>query len=307
MIEGDEVGLLVEDFAKRGVKLYHACQLKDFRTYLQAGGVPSRKVLEATGAYTAFDTDRQDKINGVWDKVFFNISDFGGTFATGYTGGDTKRPTSATPNAFGPILLVLSPDALTTAEDVAICLRSAGGQEFDRQADSLDLDQVGELFQGGTGSREASWQRKKAEIQTALRLDYSPSHPEISCSISDGVANLQYVKEVVVDPIHVGDRSLLELVSEAMARRGGPTPRSRSWIHASRTSVYNELTQIIAALSDRDLDRLRNNADAVLQEIANGVGASDALQEWAKACRSANLGWMFGRYACYLRRGTIGA
>jgi hypothetical protein len=47
MIRGEEVTRLVTHFKRRDLLLSHACQYIDFGSYLRAGGVPSRAVLEA--------------------------------------------------------------------------------------------------------------------------------------------------------------------------------------------------------------------------------------------------------------------
>ena len=66
--------------------------------------------------FTAFQSDADDRAHRVWDKVFFNLGDFGRPFAWG------RR---AIPNVYGPITLQFAPGALSEATDVAICLRSA--------------------------------------------------------------------------------------------------------------------------------------------------------------------------------------
>jgi hypothetical protein len=77
-----------------------------------------------TSLIARFDTDAQNHINGAWPKVFGNLCDFGHGFAVGHW----TEGKSPTPNPFGPILLVANPEILLNADDVAICLRSAGGR-----------------------------------------------------------------------------------------------------------------------------------------------------------------------------------
>ena len=84
--------------------MYHACQLRDFESYLKVGGIPSRQLLERRGlGFTAFDTDEQDHVNDVWSKVFLNLQDFGKLFDSGK---------DAVPNPYGPILIRVRPDVL---------------------------------------------------------------------------------------------------------------------------------------------------------------------------------------------------
>ena len=84
LLQGAELEKVVSLLDKRGVFFYHACQLKDFKTYVRIGGIPSRKLLETSGLpHTAFETDAADHDNGVWPKVFGNLTDFGLGFAWG--------------------------------------------------------------------------------------------------------------------------------------------------------------------------------------------------------------------------------
>ena len=138
MFSGSQLEELVERLRTRHVSLYHACQYQDFISYLKLGGVPSRQRLQQAGlSTTSFTTDRVDRENGVWNKVFVNLQDFGQTFARGHV---------ATPNPYGPLLLRLHPSALLEADDVAICLRSAGARGFNRERESLktvtDVDRL---------------------------------------------------------------------------------------------------------------------------------------------------------------------
>ena len=75
---------VVTELQRRNVKLYHACQLKDLKSYLQIGGIPSRSLLTSKNLpYTPFDTDKGDQQKGTWKLVFFNFSDFGYWFSQG--------------------------------------------------------------------------------------------------------------------------------------------------------------------------------------------------------------------------------
>jgi hypothetical protein len=120
MIRGPAIREIVGLLERRGASLWHACQYRDYQSYLELGGIPSRAILEQSGKYfTSFETDLTDHTNGVWDKVFVNLSDFGRSFAVGG---------KAVPNPYGPIVFRISPQSLHEAADVATCLRSAGGR-----------------------------------------------------------------------------------------------------------------------------------------------------------------------------------
>lgn len=139
MFNSEKIPSLVELFQKRNVYLYHACQYNDFCSYIKLGGVPSRKSVEdAKLTMTPFTTDNTDKQNGVWDKVFLNLEDFGKIFATGKPG---------VPTVYGPILFRFKPSASSYAFDVAICLGSAGTTGFNRSKESLEtVSEVDKLF-----------------------------------------------------------------------------------------------------------------------------------------------------------------
>ncbi len=103
------------------------------------GGVPSRNLLKESGLpFTSFDTDDVDQTNGVWEKVFFNFSDFGSGFANDGSG---------TPSPYGPICLVLEPSVLKQATDVSVTLRSSSATGFDREQEGLSLDDLPKIFE----------------------------------------------------------------------------------------------------------------------------------------------------------------
>jgi hypothetical protein len=82
LIEGADLSEIVDLLKNRGVNFFHACQFKDFNSYLDLQGLPCRQLLEENGsAYTPFTTDGRDRTNGVGDKVFGNFSDYGYVFA----------------------------------------------------------------------------------------------------------------------------------------------------------------------------------------------------------------------------------
>ena len=82
LIEGNDIGYLSNLFSDRNVFFYHACQLKDFRTYIQAVGIPLRNLMDGNqNDFTEFETDAADKENEVWNLMFGNLWDYGSTFA----------------------------------------------------------------------------------------------------------------------------------------------------------------------------------------------------------------------------------
>ncbi len=193
MISGNEIQSLVDLLLERNVSLYHACQLLDFESYLALGGIPSRALLEDKGLpFTPFDTDTNDKTNGVWDKVFGNLTEFGEIFANG-----KFWP----PTVYGPIQLQIKPSALLDASDVAICIRSAGGEEFNRELEALTIDEIDRTFYY---PRNVSFPRStQVKSQRLLAKEFGktkPQSPEISCSVSNQVLSAEYIIAAWVDP-----------------------------------------------------------------------------------------------------------
>ena len=183
--------------------LYHACQLIDFESYLHLGGIPSRALLESKQVkFTEFQTDATDRKNSVWDKVFVNLADFGESFARG---------DKSVPNPYGPILFQILPSALLEASDVAICLRSAGAQGFNREEEALrTVEEIDRLFLHPSNVHPPF---KKHLIKFGDKLeeefeDPNAQTPEISCTVSGGVLPIQKVRFVRVDPYTVSGQSL---------------------------------------------------------------------------------------------------
>ena len=97
---------LLAELKHRGrTTLHHACTLGSFRSYCALGAYRSRRaVTEASLPLTPQVSDEKDRELGVWNHLFLNIYD---------QHGDIHRGRSVTGiNKYGPILMVLSADAL---------------------------------------------------------------------------------------------------------------------------------------------------------------------------------------------------
>ena len=74
MLIGHQIPELVHLLKTREMCLYHACQYQDFISYFEVGGIPSRQLLEnSRKRFTAFETDRIDHENGVWNKDYYSL------------------------------------------------------------------------------------------------------------------------------------------------------------------------------------------------------------------------------------------
>ena len=288
MITEDNIAKVVELFKARQVNLYHACQLQDFEAYLNIGGIPSRNRLEnSKKEFTAFTTDEVDRENGVWDKVFVNLADFGRTFANG--GG-------ATPNTYGPILLIINPVALTEAKDVSITLRSAGARDFNRAKESLSsIEEIDRLFVNPVGS--SSLGITFVKFKEALQKDFNfplASNPEINCSFSEEFLSLNYVQSVVVDPYNFDGDLLLNLVAGLMKFQDFHRDLRRRYCKCyPRVALYNEILGVLI-----------EGVPSFLQMLASDKTSED-MKNWITQMQGFNLEYQFSRFATYLREGTI--
>jgi hypothetical protein len=284
VFSGSQVGELVELLETRGVLVHHACQYQDLVSYLALGGVPSRSFLQSAGLDTTpFTTDQIDRENRVWDKVFVNLQDYGRTFARGY---------AAVPNPYGPLLLRLRPSVLLEADDVAICLRSAGARGFDRERESLEtVADVNRLFWKPLGEGRAL---ELLKFRDGLRQEFGQAAQavEVSCTCKDGLLSFAKLVDVVADPYTIAGAPLAEWTLRAVADSGlGARVKNRkSKIDAG---IYDEIASLVGQHTPG------------LAELPN-LTANASLLGWAERIRAGGLEYQFVRYADYLRFGTLG-
>lgn len=274
---------IIQLFEKRQMALFHACQLVDFQTYLMLGGVPSRAHMEqAQLPFTKFETDMQDHENGVWDKVFVNLDDWGRIFTLGRAG---------VPNAYGPILFYLRPAALREASDVAITLRSAGGKGFNRERESLSsVEEVNRLFQY---SAEAGFDRSVTLKSTdELRRDFPNARevavPEINCTVKSGRLSTEYVIMALVDPYVINRQSLSNMVDEIRKQRGAQFKVRQRPCSVAVQKTYNELASLITTVTPS------------LQSLCHDANASEEMRDWTRKLLQGGQEYQFRRYARYL-------
>ncbi len=287
MFRGDAIKDLVELFNRRQVSLYHSCQFVDFQSYIRIGGIPSRKILTDCGyPFTGFATDQNDHNNGVWDKVFLNPLDFGEIFAFGSWG---------IPTVYGPIAFVVRPEALIGAEDVAICLRSAGTEGFKREEESLhSVQDINRLFVYGENrdfpdSAKIKW---PGDLRREFKRDYA-SNPEISCSHLEGKFPLIFTSYLLIDPYMFGEESLTSVVEEWLETQGIKIEVKERGCYQERRRMYNELLCVL------------RGGFLSLQQLAQMDNISRELREWAQEIRKNKLDEQWSRFARYLREGTV--
>ncbi len=284
MISGRDIVDLNSIFVSRGARLFHACQFRDFCSYIDAGGIPSRSLLEQQGLpFTSFDTDTRDHENEVWDKVFLNLHDFGSTFARGG---------AAVPNTFGPILFVLHSNTFSCATDVAICMRSAGAYGFNREVESIAIGQVEDIF--AHPMDVVSPQKSYVKFARALRDVFPDAHnPEVSCTVNGNFIPLCFVKYIMVDPYVVAGSNLSVHVRNLLSSRNLDIRVIERSVVTERRSMYNILA---TAIENNNI----NSVDALLKSTT-----SDAIHQWAESVRP--LWYQVLRYSNYFNEGTLSA
>ena len=285
MFTGQKIDDLVKLLERREVVLYHSCQYVDFLSYISLGGIPSRKTLiSGKKGFTKFDSDVADQNNEVWDKVFLNMHDFGQMFARG----------NGIPTVYGPIHFVISPKALLASEDVALSLRSAGCEGFDRNKESLDtIEDVIRIFM--YGSNAESRLLKELKGRRKLQVEFkqlSISNPEISISCKNGMLSFQDVKYLKIDPYLIDGVSLKNHVISTKKFAGNVYDRN----------FYGDAIKVFD-----DLNRLLLIKEISLDELMKNESISPETRQWVIKLRQipSDLDKQWRTYSKYLREGTL--
>jgi hypothetical protein len=279
---------VVHFLRRRQASLWHACQLVDLAAYFALGGIPARSLLERRRLQmTPFDTDAVDRRNGVWDKVFRNLDDFGRSFAAGWR---------AVPNPYGPIVLQVRPEALLGATDVAIALRSAGAHDFDREGESLStIDEVDRIYRhpANSGFPLSADTRFGAELQYAFsRTPIEAKAAEVSVSTPDELIPFEYVTMARAEPFVVAGVQF-ERVVQALGRTFDVDLPVRPRLMGERGDVWHD---IIAFLADGPVP---------FTWILNRADAAEPTRRWLQSVHERGLDWQFDRFATYLYAGTL--
>lgn len=205
---------LIEILNSRNIKIYHACQLSDFKSYLKLDGVPSRQLLSQSRLpFTAFDTDGVDSKNDVWDKVFGNFSDFG----YGFYHNNFGEKTAPTPNPYGPILLVFKPNVLQICQDISITLRSAGAGDFNRKNESIsELADISKLFYfENIDFSDSDFKKSRIASESLLNERFNvrfAKNPELNCKTNNGIFPWFFLDFIICDPLQLDNINLKEIV-----------------------------------------------------------------------------------------------
>lgn len=263
---------------KRSAKLFHACQLQDFRSYVELGGIPSRnKLANSKLDYTEFDTDKIDQAHDLWDKVFGNFSDFGSSFA--------KDTSNSFPNPYGPIQIVLNPSALDDMDDLAISLRSAGASDFDRAEECLTTAaQFNDIYVNSEPAGHYS--DRFISFKDSLNSRFGRTNctsPEFNCSIADEVISFDHCAYIIVDRCVYKGGQLIDEVSKVSPRK----------------AILRDYQGKRADLID-ELSRLTAEHDCTYRFVMSTSHASSDLKNLVGNMNEFH----FNRFARYLGFGT---
>ena len=283
--DANEVEKIVRVLEARGANLFHACQLKDFRSYVRLGGVPSRNKLLNSGLdFTVFDTDAIDKENKVWDKVFGNFSDFGRQFA--------KPETRSQPNPYGPIQIVMKPNILRSVTDLSITLRSAGARDFDRDNECLkDSQDFEKIFQFADANQTQNVnQRRNIAFERELNIRFGRNNsksPEFNCAVDSEILSFSDAIYILVDAcVYRGEELSVEV-----QRLTGKRVIKRSYQCPDKEKIIKELSELSVV------------NDCTRESLLAGNFASERLRQWVGECD----GFYYDRFISYLTNGTVRA
>jgi hypothetical protein len=260
----------------------------DFQTYLQLGGIPSRKLMHDSGLeYTGFRSDTNDQENSVWDKVFFNLNDYGTHFHTFMS--------NSTPTVYGPILLALKPSAIDNAEDLAICFRSAGHSEFNRGQESISSLQEVERLYANPADHKYPYNIK---FKSALAKDFPgyqvTGQPELSATMPDCLMSFDHLVACTVDPLRFEGHELDGIVRDLVRNSNWNFEDQVYRRNSKRTDMYNELVQAVAP------------GRITLEQIINSEKNTKSLMDWARKTNEVGLEMIaFQPFQTYLREGTL--
>lgn len=296
MIKNPDTNDLVELLKSRNVRLYHACQLQDFISYLKLGGVPSRQRLESRGqCFTAFLSDATDKDNDVWDKVFFNLEDFGKYFH--------KHRSLSTPNVYGPIVLVFEPDILLNATDVSVTLRSAGAKGFSRTAEALPLHDIDKIFSYPSDDKyRANWIKNVGELRKTFTTSKNlkiKSRPELNCTFDNnifaiGQESFDNVVDILVDPLTFKSKKLIDKVKQAANNYHPNLGDLVQQRFSDNFHIYNLLVKFADVYAGIE-PNLKNE----------GLNIPSPFKEWIQQYSEQDHFYQLHRYLIYLKKGTL--
>jgi hypothetical protein len=288
LFKENELQEIITIFDERKSRLFHACQLKDLESYLKLGGVPSRALLESSNlTFTKFRSDQHDQNNEVWNKVFFNLNDYGEYFH--------KMMSSSTPTVYGPILLEFKASALDQCKDLAVCFRSAGHPEFNRENESLtSTEEVKLLYSNPLNHIYSSNIKFTPQLRNDFPNKLVTGQPELSATMPNNLLSFEYLMGCKVDPLNYNGIHLIDTVKNLVEQSNDNFSNEVKERYSKREAMYNELINTISS------------GTVTLNQISANESLSQVLRRWAKVTEEKKLEFTaFQPFQNYLRNGTL--
>ena len=204
MFSKEAIQAIVDLFSRRGVMLYHACQLTQFEAYLRAGALGSNAAREQTGAEVE-DDGSSPAGEPAARPLGVYLADPGASFA---------RDLQALPALEGPIVFQLKPAALESAAELAVCLKPRDAADFDPGRHTLAAPgDVANLFKYTQEAPlpEKSFLKSAAEIRAAFHCE-DAAEPRLYLTPAAGGVPFGQIASVWVDNYLIAKRQLRDWV-----------------------------------------------------------------------------------------------
>jgi hypothetical protein len=288
MFVGKDIPSVITLLENRRVTLYHACHLVDLESYFKLGGIPSRSLLEAENlSYTSLLMDETSPEDWVWNKVPFQLIDFGNRFA---------RDPNNLPNRYGPILLEIDPAALKEAKKVAVCLRPGNPEDYRNNAVSiLDFEKTEHIFRYTLDAPFPEKTYFKTPAEMAKHFGEKKENeliPEIHCLFDSEKLPFKYVTQMLVDNYRIVDHYL------------------REWAFMIQQQYHNRIPIMqrycpydIGGKLTNTLGKLMTDASPTLDDLTNIE--NDQIRPWAKFLIENGLEAKYDQFVGSMRQGTI--
>lgn len=262
----------VEEFLhQKFAKLYHACNLLDFKSYCARGALLSKRQLKTLELeFTRFYSEKSDQVRNLDDRIFGNLSDFGGRF---------WHADAALPNVYGPITIIFGRSIWEHCTDIAITRKTASSADWDLASDRIGLPELADCYQ-----KNGFYWGLKRGLQG------------LEVSISNNLLRLSLAERVVVEPI----QGLANVVRKSWQDSGLDASKViERQIHAAPSK--RELQRLIF---DGLLDWARENAGSYANLEGEGTNVPAALADWFASLPEARRRAL-GSWLTYTYDGTI--
>ena len=181
--------VLSRKLISKEAKFYHAINYADFGAYCSERSILSRQVLSSTyNEFTSFFSDELDKTLNVWNRIFGNLNDIGKYF---------WKYERATPNAYGPITIVLKKDIWSELSDITITTRTITSLDSKRITDK-NVDEIFEEFNGHYRLKLGFTATEVSVLNTKISFD-NIAYILIDPMIINGLSLRQHVVNLLVE------------------------------------------------------------------------------------------------------------